>query len=544
MAGLALLALTLLPLTGAHPDSLRSSSRRLVFSSDLMHIWGACDRMDRYMSRCDMPGNTTCSDRLSDGPDDADVEIRLGNLTPSRPGSAVHLQWWAPRRSPTTYDPLKGPVNCSVYSDLRKAYPKYHEGSFNGGNVRVSEAGEAVIRVRAPATYYVWQYIAVPHVHLRLCHGEASVQNIENSVIFDLNETWVARGKSAEHIEILSAQPYVQRSGGESTVAPKPEAVIVGVLRGERGTTTLAPEAVTTTTLDEAAEHRAVLIDSAKEALDLDALEFSPVYLCLMEEQFFDHFSSNCAESCPEGSAVSHGQCVREETADEPAELETMWKLEIACSEPCWHDKKHVSLHKLRLSLAGHLDIPFQEVEVTMGFADSTDRRLLDTRVAYLTASVSSDRMSADEGGSLLRSFVTDEAFLAQLLGLQVRSAVVMPEATAESVEDATTMGQGSDPYDPAYAALETPAPSPSRVETPVGEALGMLPPAAIGGIAAGLVVLAAGIGGAIFWRRRRQRRAQASAAAKGGKAVEEADGPEKPSATKEAEDNPEKMRV
>eukprot|EP00419_Tripos_fusus_P071542 CAMPEP_0172876880 /NCGR_PEP_ID=MMETSP1075-20121228/105492_1 /TAXON_ID=2916 /ORGANISM="Ceratium fusus, Strain PA161109" /LENGTH=62 /DNA_ID=CAMNT_0013728315 /DNA_START=1 /DNA_END=186 /DNA_ORIENTATION=+ len=54
-----------------------------------------------------------------------------------------------------------------------------------------------------------------------------------------------------------------------------------------------------------------VLIDAAKDALSLNALEFSPVYECFLENQFFDHFSSDCTERCPRNSEVAHGQCAR-----------------------------------------------------------------------------------------------------------------------------------------------------------------------------------------------------------------------------------------
>ena len=34
-----------------------------------------------------------------------DLEITLGNLTASKPGHPVHLAWWAPRKSETSWNP-------------------------------------------------------------------------------------------------------------------------------------------------------------------------------------------------------------------------------------------------------------------------------------------------------------------------------------------------------------------------------------------------------------------------------------------------------
>ena len=34
-----------------------------------------------------------------------DLEITLGNVTASKPGHPVHLAWWAPRKSETSWNP-------------------------------------------------------------------------------------------------------------------------------------------------------------------------------------------------------------------------------------------------------------------------------------------------------------------------------------------------------------------------------------------------------------------------------------------------------
>ncbi|CAE8604973.1 unnamed protein product, partial [Polarella glacialis] len=79
------------------------------------------------------------SNYYSTGPADADLEITLGNLTAAKPGDEVHVQWWAPRASETTWNPLQSIDGCSVYWRMSRAYPKYDESDFNGGNVKVNE---------------------------------------------------------------------------------------------------------------------------------------------------------------------------------------------------------------------------------------------------------------------------------------------------------------------------------------------------------------------------------------------------------------------
>lgn len=40
-----------------------------------------------------------------------------------------------------------------------------------------------------------------------------------------------------------------------------------------------------------------------------DALEFSPIYQCFMEEKLFDHFTAQCTDECGSGAVVARGQC-------------------------------------------------------------------------------------------------------------------------------------------------------------------------------------------------------------------------------------------
>jgi len=436
------------------------------------------------------------------------------------------MQWWSPRKSPTEYDPLTSPVNSSVYSCLIYAYPKYSDADFNGGNVPVSEGGGAVIRIRAPSTYFVWRMIAVPHIHLRFCRGASTIEKAADAIMLGDSDIWVS--SAHRNITIVSANPFV---GPNDAVSPPSTAEVppVGFISGVRScpcnstamlpsTTTVAP--ITTTTQAEASQH-GVLISTARDALDLDALEFSPVYQCLLERRFYDHFSAGCVQSCPASSAVAHGQCVRADTADPRAQVRMSWELEVDCGEPCWHDKKNATLHGLRLSFAGHLDLPFQEVEVSVGLVALSGRRLAGARSVYLTVKVDSNRISATQGNSLLASYPQDAATMTTLLGLEVLA--VHSHAAPGQTTESSVMGQGNDPYVPAYSEIEN-VPKTSG-PAPPNSVVSLLPTEAIIGIAAGVVVLAAIVGG-LLWRRQRQRRAAARAqqAKSAEKKVEETD--------------------
>jgi len=510
-------ALALLTTAAGHAED-SESDRRLTWVTSLDAIW---------------PGPASCGSHLSAGPADADVELRLGGLPASTAGEEVHLQWWSPRKSATLYDPLTSIVNCSVHTNVVSAYPRYDEAAFNGGNVRVSESGEAVIRIQAPSTYFVWQWVAVPHIHLRLCTGAANIQTALDALMLPGPDPWISSGHES-NMTILSVGPYAGRNGPATagSAVPQPLAIITGV--GGIGQQTALPSTTTmpiTTTM--AAERRRVHVNVARDALDLDALEFSPVYGCLLEQKFFDHFASTCATDCPQDSTVAHGQCVREETADPPSEVSVSWTLGINCGNPCWHDKKIVTLHNVRLSIAGHLDIPFQEVEVSTGFALSTSRRLSDTRTAALTVTVASNRISAGDATTLLGTYAQDAAAMSTLLGLNVGQVTSGLPADQNNLQDTTNMGQDSDPYVPAYNAAIDDVPTGGAGNS--NSVVGMLPTEAIIGIATGIVVLAVIFGSVLFWRRRRQRRAQEEAqqAAKVGDKVAEteADGtaPAKP---------------
>ena len=72
------------------------------------------------------------------------------------------------------------PAGCAVYGWMTDAYPKYGDADFNGGNQLVGTDGKVTIRVQAPSTYFVTNWISVPHVYLRVCSNVAWWQWLEH----------------------------------------------------------------------------------------------------------------------------------------------------------------------------------------------------------------------------------------------------------------------------------------------------------------------------------------------------------------------------
>merc|ERR1740121_3045951 len=109
------------------------------------------------------------------------------------------------------------------------------------------------------------------------------------------------------------------------------------------------------------------------------------------------------------------------------------------------------TLHNVRLSVAGHLDIPFQEVEFaaliwTMG---SSDRRLNGGTQAFLFVKVMTERYDQDVGTTSLGGFLDNLGHASQLLGMEVAEATLLPDSEIGDVPDAATwtITSDSDPF-------------------------------------------------------------------------------------------------
>jgi len=372
-------------------------------------MWGQCRGWFRKMRSCILE-KTTCAAHLSPGPVDADIEVHIGNLPVFR-NHETYLQWWAARKSKDTYDPLTNPDGAEVYPSMFEAYPRFSDEDFNGGNVQVNPDGTAVIRFRAPATHQVHKYTRTPHVHLRICSGGS---NSPFSVILGRKDKIqltpqgvVAKSECNSAENKLSVFSF-RRLQHDFASASAPSVAVAAAAA-------LKPLV---------AHGVGRLVGRLAEKLDLDALEFSPVFQCLSAGLLYDHFAGDCVASCPMGTAVSRGQCVKP-AAVRSSSFAASWQLYICgCDEKCWADKRNGTLHRLRLEIADHLDIPLHEVqELDLRF----ESRSLDPHraaLAQMHVRISSPRYTADKGIEMLRSLFrgmegSSEALAMLVLGVR-----------------------------------------------------------------------------------------------------------------------------
>jgi hypothetical protein len=201
------------------------------------------------------------------------------------------------------------------------------------------------------------------------------------------------------------------------------------------------------------------------ETYDWDALEFSPVYQCLQAGRFYSQINSSCVFKCPGNTDASHGQCVRPNTEESHSNFTGLWKLHTDCGPECWAQKSEVSIHFLRLALADHLDIPFQEVGrilLRRSVTATSDRRLQQSEAtvqhAYLDISVSSRRHTAESGNRHLEEFLSDSLVASQLLGVAVHSLEHLDENRLSEYQadfsSEPVPGEDGDVFAPYYDEL------------------------------------------------------------------------------------------
>jgi len=326
------------------------------------------------------PGESgDCSTDMSPGPDGADVEITIGNLPPSTFDEPVYVIWNAAKKSKVAYSPLRDPAGAEIVDCFRRAYAKAGKTGFNGGKVLVSATGEATMRVHAPATYKGHRHEhgrRDPHVHFSIC-GQ--------------------RGKPKK-VDFTSAGLRIRGGCQRSRSAPSAVSYKVISAREISSNTTMIvasdtdkPESATmTVSADTDKPDSAIEKNNQEESADLDALEFSSVYGCLDQTQLFDQFSSSCASQCPVFADVANGQCVRKtDDAQNEAVIEATWRLGLDCNDKCWNDAAPVARHSVRLALADHMDITFQEAGVVRLRRDSSSPATL----AHLTVVVKTRRL-------------------------------------------------------------------------------------------------------------------------------------------------------
>jgi len=252
------------------------------------------------------------------------------------------------------------------------------------------------------------------------------------------------------------------------------------------------------------------LLEDAQQPLDLDALEFSPVYHCLLQSRFFDYFTTSCVDTCPAEAEVYVGQCVRKTISAKPVTLEAAWSLELSCGTSCWHDKLNVTMHHVRISVADMLEVPFQEVRLaSLTISRTVSSRRLDDNstaihLAVLKVAVESARVTEGDRAKL-DSLVPEAQSASWLLGFKVHKVTELSDDAVEFGDSETAMlTDASDPYSSAYT--EASPSSSGRGNNAARAASGpisLLPMEA--SIAGGVVVVVLGLCGLVLLRRRKR---------------------------------------
>jgi len=465
-------------------------------------MWGSCDRWDRDRSGCHLTSGHKCSAYLSSGPEDATFELILADLPPSTKNKSVHLQWFAPYEAPE-FNPLTDKPAWRVYNSPKYAYPKFSDEEFNGGNVRVNETGHAVLRLKAPSTYFVCRnLVRYPHVHIRFCHGEDYVVDRAETVDFGFQGPEV-RGCSGKRFRVQSFRNITDKTYKQYHLLEKPRTTTAKIIDVTKlATTTNMPSTSKFLNIGASEEKDGRLVGN--NSFDWDALEFSPVYQCLLEKKVYDLTGEGCVDTCPATTELKHGQCVRKAVGIQ-VQLKAAWSLQVHCDDACWKSKTPRTRHILRLAAADHLDITFQEVlNVVLRPELASSRRLAEKEmsVANLHLSVNTTRIGASKGQELLENFIKNIDDASQILGLEVKGMTLMKDT---SVQDALESGEAEDEFAQFYTEVEEDDTVVLGSDTTDG-----LPSAVIVAIA-GCVLVLGGLISAGLWFKRRQQLQQAT---------------------------------
>lgn len=497
-----------------------------------------CQSWDSWVTGCQRGSQNFCVDYLNQGPSNSDIEITLGNLTASTPGNEVRLQWWAPRASPTRWNPLDSLTGCAVYYSFTFAWPNFGSSDFNGGSVRVKEDGTATLRVRSPATYFVSRYVATPSVRFRLCSNGSASADTTQAVLFTpdgmslyglgaegestvqilnaTNLTWTTKPGEGNRTDQTIAGVLVVRNDDDtatttSTTHAGPLMSVTNLV-----STTLANGPTTGTTPATAAStsqagQDEALIVQAKEQMTAQALEFSPVYQCFAQNKFYDQFTADCTDKCSDNNVVVGGQCVSPTIQNTNTTLRGVWMMNIGCDEACWAERGTVALHYSRLALAYGLKIPFEEVTtVGMSFPASSDRRMAlspgHSRLANFQIMVSSERVDVSTGIGIMQMFMKDPAQSSRVFGfpvLQVAMTSLSPDNNWQDMSaGSTVLSRGTDIFQSTY---ERSAP---KLVSDAAESIVQAgwPIVLIVCISAGVLAVAAIVGFVVLRRRQKLR--------------------------------------
>lgn len=467
-------------------------------------MWGSCDRWDRDRSGCHLTSGHKCNAYLSSGPADATFELILADLPPSTNNKSVHLQWFAPYEAPE-FNPLTYRPVWRVYNSPKSAYPKFSDEEFNGGNVRVNETGHAVLRLKAPSTYHVCRnLIRYPHVHIRFCHGEDYVVDRAETVDFGFQGP-VVRGCNGKRFKVQSFRNITDKAYKQHPLLDKTRTTTSKIVDTSKlATTTNMPTTSKFLNTGASEEKDGHLVGNS--SFDWDALEFSPVYQCLLERKVYDLTGEGCVDTCPATTELKHGQCVRKAVGIQ-VQLQAAWHLQVHCDDACWKAKTSRTRHILRLAAADHLDIPFQEVlNVVLRPELTSSRRLAEKEMsaASLYLSINTTRIGASKGQELLEKFIKNIDDASQILGLEVQGLTLVKDTPVQDALDALKSGEAEDEFAQFYSEVEGEDTVVLGSDTTEG-----LPLAAIVAIA-GCVLVLGGLISAGLWFKRRQQLRQA----------------------------------
>lgn len=97
-----------------------------------------------------------------------------------------------------------------------------------------------------------------------------------------------------------------------------------------------------------------------------------------------------------------------------------MWDLHVCgCDERCWADKKNMTVHRLRLEIAEHMDIPLHEVhELDVSFKSGS--RPGEPSVARMHIRITSPRHTQETGTLMLRSLFYNMERSSEVLAMLV----------------------------------------------------------------------------------------------------------------------------
>merc|ERR1712217_451915 len=187
----------------------------------------------------------------------------------------------------------------------------------------------------------------------------------------------------------------------------------------------------------------------------------------------------------------------------------------------CWEDTVPVARHSVRLALADHLDITFQEARKVRIRKDD------DAPVthAHLKVEIRTRRLVEDLGHSLLSNFLPNASTASDVLGLRVHD--VQHRARGWKSEDTDdddssqrnasliggipeVAGENTDQYAEYYTPLEQEAENKAQEQSAAGDhsIAGIplpesVPVLAIIGAAIGVVVIFCGLGAYLYYKRR-----------------------------------------